>query len=287
MIPQNQIPQDAQDEISPPHVMIDINDDGPQPTKESKSSVLLCILVPAAISILVVAGLLCGWYYYGRGAGGTRLILVGPPGAGKGTQAPRMVSKYGFEHLSTGDMLRAAVSAGTELGLKAKSIMDSGGMVADDLFIGIIAEKLASIEGGFILDGFPRTMPQALALDKILSEMGKPLTGVIEIRVPDSCLEERICGRWIHKKSGRSYHTKFAPPNDLGDIPNGVPPKDNLTGEPLIQRKDDNAKALRKRLSDFHASTAPIIKHYDRIHSVVDGETHQDEVWAAIQAILD
>merc|ERR1711964_403199 len=216
-----------------------------------------------------------------------RIILVGPPGAGKGTQAPRMVAKYGCEHLSTGDMLRAAVSARTELGLKAKDVMASGGLVSNDLVIGIIAEKLATINGGFILDGFPRTMAQADGLDKILSDMGKPLTNVIEIRVPDSCLEERVCGRWIHKPSGRSYHTKFKPPTDPGDIENGIPPKDDKTGEELIQRKDDNADSLKTRLKAYHESTTPIIEHYSGIHSVVDGKLHPDKVWAAIQAILD
>merc|ERR1712098_5920 len=123
-----------------------------------------------------------------------------------------MAEKYKCEHLSTGDMLRAAVTAGTELGLEAKAIMAKGGLVPDKLVIGIIADKLKSIDGGFILDGFPRTLVQTDGLDKILSDLEKPLTDVIEIRVPDECLEKRICGRWIHKPSGRSYHTEFKPP---------------------------------------------------------------------------
>lgn len=219
-----------------------------------------------------------------------RIILIGPPGAGKGTQAPLMVEKYGLKHLSTGDMLRAAVAAGTELGRKAKDIMAAGGLVSDDLVIGIVKEALEQAKDGFILDGFPRTVPQAEALDRVLAEAGTPLSDVVEINTPDEVLEERICGRWIHKPSGRSYHLKFKPPQDAGQIEKDgtvtVAPKDDETGEDLIRRKDDNPEALTDRLMNFHSQTMPIVNRYKDIHRLVDGDKKPGEVWTQIQAFL-
>ena len=142
------------------------------------------------------------------------VILFGAPGAGKGTQAPKIVDAVGIPQLSTGDMLRAAVHAQTEVGKKAQAVMKAGGLVSDDIVIGIISDRIKEpdCKNGFILDGFPRTVGQAKALDKLLAKGGETVNSVIELSVPDSVLEERICGRWIHKASGRSYHVKFAPP---------------------------------------------------------------------------
>ena len=146
------------------------------------------------------------------------VMLFGPPGAGKGTQAPKIVEKLRLPHLSTGDMLRAAVAAQTEVGKKAKALMSSGQLVTDDIVIGIIRDRINESDcgWGFILDGFPRTLPQAEALDKMLTEgYGETVTTVVNFSIPDEVLEERICGRWIHKKSGRSYHVKNAKPKSL------------------------------------------------------------------------
>ncbi|GJP36128.1 hypothetical protein CLOM_g20650 [Closterium sp. NIES-68] len=153
-------------------------------------------------------------------------------------------------------MLRAAVAKQTPLGLKAKETMEKGELVSDDLVVGIIEEALKrpSCGKGFILDGFPRTVVQAEKLDAMLEKKGQKVDKVLNFEVPDSVLEERICGRWIHPASGRSYHTKFAPPK--------VPGKDDITGEPLVQRKDDNADTLRSRLAAFHKQTSPVIDYY-------------------------
>ncbi|GJP32510.1 hypothetical protein CLOM_g17140 [Closterium sp. NIES-68] len=185
-----------------------------------------------------------------------RVILIGPPGCGKGTQSPIIKEENCLCHLATGDMLRAAVAKQTPLGLKAKETMEKGELVSDDLVVGIIEEALKrpSCGKGFILDGFPRTVVQAEKLDAMLEKKGQKVDKVLNFEVPDSVLEERICGRWIHPASGRSYHTKFAPPK--------VPGKDDITGEPLVQRKDDNADTLRSRLAAFHKQTSPVIDYY-------------------------
>lgn len=202
------------------------------------------------------------------------MILFGPPGAGKGTHGPKIEDLLGIPQLSTGDMLRAAVAAQTEVGKKAQSIMKAGGLVSDDIVVGIIRDRIREPDCrfGFILDGFPRTLVQARALDKMLSEEGACVTKVVELQVPDGVLEERICGRWIHKKSGRSYHIKFAPPKSMQLGPDGKPipesMKDDETGEPLMQRPDDTAQALKKRLASYHGETVPILDHY-RPHGVV------------------
>lgn len=184
-----------------------------------------------------------------------RMLIFGPPGAGKGSQAPKIVKAYGVKHLSTGDMLRAAVAAKTELGVKAKSAMDAGDLVSDDLVCGIVAEALKKCDKtGFMLDGFPRTVNQATVLEKQLTSAKTPLTHIINLVVPFELLEERICGRRIHKPSGRSYHVKFNPPKVEG--------KDDKTQEPLIQRNDDCPEALTKRLEKFNSETQPILKLY-------------------------
>lgn len=196
------------------------------------------------------------------------LILFGAPGAGKGTQAPEVVNTLGIPQLSTGDMLRDAVSSGTPVGLKAKKIMESGGLVSDDIVIGIIADRIQEPDcaTGFILDGFPRTLEQAKALDEVLAQKGEAVTNIVEFQVPASVLEERICGRWMHKGSGRSYHVKFNPPKSMKLNPVGKPipasMKDDITGEPLMQRNDDTSHALVKRLDDYFSKTVPILDHY-------------------------
>ncbi|KAL5998192.1 hypothetical protein ACLOJK_009130 [Asimina triloba] len=177
--------------------------------------------------------------------------MTGPPGSGKGTQSPIIKDEYCLCHLATGDMLRAAVAVKTPLGIKAKEAMDKGELVSDDLVVGIIDEamKKPSCQKGFILDGFPRTVVQAQKLDEMLEKQGKKIDKVLNFAIDDAILEERITGRWIHPSSGRTYHTKFAPPK--------VPGTDDVTGEPLIQRKDDTAEVLKSRLEGFHRQTKP------------------------------
>lgn len=191
-------------------------------------------------------------------------------------------------------MLRAAVAAQTDVGKKAQAIMKAGGLVSDDIVVGIIRDRIRDPDCrfGFILDGFPRTLVQARALDKMLSEEGAAVTKVVELQVPDGVLEERICGRWIHKKSGRSYHIKFAPPKTMKLGPDGKPiPEsmtDNETGEPLMQRPDDTAQALKKRLASYHGETVPILDHY-RPHGVVkevNANQGMDGVWNEVLGSL-
>ncbi|EKX37616.1 hypothetical protein GUITHDRAFT_154931, partial [Guillardia theta CCMP2712] len=211
----------------------------------------------------------------------------------KGTHGPKIVESRNIPQLSTGDMLRAAVAAGTDVGKKAKAIMDSGGLVTDEIVIGIIKDEIAKPEcqNGFILDGFPRTLAQANALDQMLAARGEKVNCVIALEVPDSVLEERICGRWIHKASGRSYHVKFAPPKSLpaGAKPSASNMKDDMTGEALMQRSDDTAEALKKRLSSYHAETVPILKHYEPAGIVTRCNANQamDKVWGEIEGALN
>lgn len=222
------------------------------------------------------------------------MILFGPPGAGKGTHGPKIEDMLGLPQLSTGDMLRAAVSAKSEVGLKAAAVMKAGGLVSDDIVVGIIRDRIkeADCKFGFILDGFPRTLVQAKALDKMLSEEGACVTKVIELEVPDEVLEERICGRWIHKKSGRSYHVKFAPPKSMKLDGNGKPVpesmKDDENGEPLMQRPDDTPGALVKRLKGYHGETVPILTHYKPhgVVSAVNANQGMDGVWGEVLTAL-
>ena len=178
-----------------------------------------------------------------------RVILLGAPGAGKGTQAKFITEKFGIPQISTGDMLRAAVKAGTELGLIAKSVMDSGGLVSDDLIINLVKERIAQPDcvNGFLFDGFPRTIPQAEALVKA----GVELDHVLEIAVEDEEIVQRIAGRRVHEASGRVYHTVYNPPKVAG--------KDDVTGEDLVQRKDDTEETVRHRLSVYHSQTKPLV----------------------------
>jgi adenylate kinase len=181
-----------------------------------------------------------------------RLILLGGPGAGKGTQANYIKERYQIPQISTGDMLRAAVKAGTELGKKAKVAMDSGQLVTDDIIIGLVKERIkeSDCEKGFLFDGFPRTIPQADAM----KEAGVEIDGVVEIDVPDEEIIKRMSGRRVHLESGRTYHVIFNPPNVEG--------KDDVTGEPLIQREDDQEETVRKRLDVYHAQTEPLVDYY-------------------------
>lgn len=219
----------------------------------------------------------------------------GPPGAGKGTHGPKIEDLLGIPALSTGDMLRAAVSAGTEVGKKAKAVMNAGGLVSDEIVVGIIRDRIkeSDCRFGFILDGFPRTLAQTKALDKMLAEEGACVTKVVELEVPDSVLEERITGRWIHKSSGRSYHIKYAPPKSMKVGPDGKTPiadtmKDDKTGEALMQRSDDTASALKKRLAGYHNETVPILKHYqpNGVVKAVNANQGMDGVWTQILSAL-
>jgi adenylate kinase len=193
--------------------------------------------------------------------------------------------------LSTGDMLRDAVAKQTDIGRKAQAVMKAGGLVSDDIVVGIIRDRIKQPDCrfGFILDGFPRTIEQAKALDAMLAEEGASVTKVVELQVPDQILEERICGRWIHKSSGRSYHIKFAPPKSMKLNPTTGHPipetmLDDITKEPLMQRPDDTAAALVKRLQGYHGETVPILEHY-KPHGVVrtvNANQGMDAVWAEV-----
>ena len=181
-----------------------------------------------------------------------RLILLGGPGAGKGTQANYIKERYGIPQISTGDMLRAAVKAGTEMGLAAKKIMDAGGLVSDEIIIGLVKDRIkeADCANGFLFDGFPRTIPQADAM----KAAGVPIDAVVEIDVPDEEIIKRMSGRRVHVASGRTYHVVFNPPK--------VDMKDDVTGEDLIQRDDDKEETVKKRLDVYHAQTEPLVKYY-------------------------
>ncbi|EEX37584.1 adenylate kinase [Vibrio metschnikovii] len=183
-----------------------------------------------------------------------RIILLGAPGAGKGTQAQFIMEKYGIPQISTGDMLRAAIKAGTELGKKAKSVIDAGQLVSDDIILGLIKERIAQAdcEKGFLLDGFPRTIPQADGL----KAMGINVDYVIEFDVADDVIVERMAGRRAHLPSGRTYHAIYNPPKVAG--------KDDVTGEDLVVRDDDKEETVRARLSVYHDQTAPLIEYYGK-----------------------
>ncbi|SEM08429.1 adenylate kinase [Halomonas caseinilytica] len=181
-----------------------------------------------------------------------RLILLGAPGAGKGTQAQFICERFGIPQISTGDMLRAAVKEGSELGLQVKEIMETGGLVSDDLIISLVKERIAQPDcaNGFLFDGFPRTIPQADAM----KDAGVKIDHVLEIAVPDEEIVNRLAGRRVHPASGRVYHVELNPPREEG--------KDDVTGEPLIQRDDDSEATVRNRLSVYHDQTAPLVEYY-------------------------
>lgn len=183
-----------------------------------------------------------------------RLILLGAPGAGKGTQATFICQKYGIPQISTGDMLRAAVKAGTPLGLEAKKVMDAGGLVSDELIINLVKDRIAQADcaNGFLFDGFPRTIPQAEAM----KAAGVKLDYVLEIDVPFDAIIERMSGRRSHPASGRTYHVKFNPPKVEG--------KDDVTGEPLVQRDDDKEDTVKKRLEVYSSQTRPLVDYYSQ-----------------------
>ncbi|WP_420065288.1 adenylate kinase [Pectobacterium colocasium] len=212
-----------------------------------------------------------------------RIILLGAPGAGKGTQAQFIMEKYGIPQISTGDMLRAAVKAGTELGKQAKEIMDAGKLVTDELVIALVKERIAQEDcrNGFLLDGFPRTIPQADAM----KDAGINVDYVIEFAVPDELIIDRIIGRRVHAASGRVYHVKFNPPNVEG--------KDDVTGEDLTIRKDDQEDTVRKRLVEYHQQTAPLVSYYQKEADAgntryfkVEGTRKVEEVRAELETIL-
>lgn len=214
-----------------------------------------------------------------------RLILLGPPGAGKGTQAQFICEKYHIPQISTGDMLRAAVKSGSELGRQVKDIMDSGALVSDDLIIALVQDRIqqADCANGFLLDGFPRTIPQAQALN----DAGVSIDFVVEIAVDDEQIVSRLSGRRVHEGSGRVYHLEHNPPQTEG--------VDDITGEPLIQREDDREETVRNRLSVYHSQTEPLVKFYRDLAAEgqqspqfksVDGLGLLDEVQARIVSLL-
>ncbi|MED5607002.1 Adenylate kinase [Pseudomonas delhiensis] len=213
-----------------------------------------------------------------------RVILLGAPGAGKGTQARFITEKFSIPQISTGDMLRAAVKAGTELGLQAKSVMDAGGLVSDDLIINLVKERIAQPDcaNGFLFDGFPRTIPQAEAM----KEAGVTIDHVVEIAVDDEEIVSRMAGRRVHPASGRVYHVEHNPPKVAG--------KDDVTGEDLIQRDDDREETVRHRLSVYHTQTKPLVDFYQKLAAVegtpkysrVEGVGSVDQITAKVLAAL-
>jgi adenylate kinase len=213
-----------------------------------------------------------------------KVVLLGPPGAGKGTQAKRLEEKRGLKQLSTGDMLRAAVAAGTPLGRQAKQVMESGALVRDDLIVAMIAERIKEPDcaKGFVLDGFPRTVQQAEALDAMLKERGERIDRVIELAVDEPALIERIAGRFACAKCGAGYHDKFRQPKKAGVC-------DGCGGTEMVRRPDDRAEAVAVRLEAYRKQTAPILPYYRTrgLLKTVDGMASSEEVARQIDRALD
>ena len=212
-----------------------------------------------------------------------RVILLGPPGAGKGTQAQFIKDHWNIPQISTGDMLRAAVKAGSELGKRVKAVMDSGALVSDEIIIALVKERITAAEckAGFLFDGFPRTIPQAEAME----QAGVPIDAVVEIAVPDEELVRRISGRRVHPSSGRVYHVEFSPPKVAG--------KDDVTGDSLVQRDDDKEATVRERINVYNAQTKPLVAFYEAraarkalAYHRIAGVGSVDDIKAAVQNAL-
>ena len=211
------------------------------------------------------------------------IILLGPPGCGKGTQAQKLIREFGFVQLSTGDMLRAAISKGTEIGMQAKSIIDKGELVSDEIVIGIVRDRIFSTECecGYMLDGFPRTLAQAEKLDQILSDRNQKIDVVLRLCVPDDMAIRRIAGRRFHITSGRSYNIEFNPPKIEG--------RDDITGEKLVQREDDKEEIVQSRLNTYHELTEPLVRYYQKqgIIKAIDGAGSPENIYAEIKKTLN
>lgn len=211
------------------------------------------------------------------------IILLGPPGCGKGTQAQKLIREFGFVQLSTGDMLRAAISKGTEIGMQAKSIIDKGELVSDEIVIGIVRDRIFSTECecGYMLDGFPRTLAQAEKLDQILSDRNQKIDVVFRLCVPDDMAIRRIAGRRFHITSGRSYNIEFNPPKIEG--------RDDITGEKLVQREDDKEEIVQSRLNTYHELTEPLVRYYQKqgILKAIDGTGSPENIYTEIKQTLN
>ena len=211
------------------------------------------------------------------------IILLGPPGCGKGTQAQKLIREFGFVQLSTGDMLRAAISKGTEIGMQAKSIVDKGELVSDEIVIGIVRDRIFSTECecSYMLDGFPRTFAQAEKLDQILSDRNQKIDVVFRLCVPDDMAIRRIAGRRFHITSGRSYNIDFNPPKLEG--------RDDITGEKLVQREDDKEEIVQSRLNTYHEQTEPLVRYYQKqgILKSIDGTGSPENIYAEIKQTLN
>ncbi|MED5402458.1 MAG: adenylate kinase [SAR324 cluster bacterium] len=211
------------------------------------------------------------------------IILLGPPGSGKGTQAQNITSEYGYIQLSTGDMLRAASSSGSKIGIELKTVIDGGNLVSDEIVVGIVEERIFQNDCavGYMLDGFPRNKEQAKKLDAMLAGQNQKIDIVLRLLLKDEVVVRRIAGRRFHVESGRSYHVEYNPPEIAG--------KDDLTGEPLIQRADDNEEVVQSRLNIYHEQTEPLVKYYEKkgVLVSIDGLGTPDEVFAKIKTALD